>query len=324
MSDLLRTTAEPLGEPEVIIEAREVSKTFSTSSATITAVADVSLQVHRGETVGLVGESGSGKSTLARLILGLIPLTRGSISVNGISVSQLSGELRHQFRAQLQAVFQNATGSLLPHYSALDNVIEPMIIHKVGTPRQRTVKAREMLDLVGIDPRLGINYPRQFSGGQQQRIAIARALVLDPAVLICDEPTSALDVSVQAQVLALFQRLRNELELTCVFISHNLGVIEKVSDRVAVMRNGHIVELAPTTALFNQPSHPYTRQLLNAVLPVRGEDVKFDRWSMVPAEEEGSTLAELVPGHFVRQPVLSRPDACRSGPHPTVTEAVQQ
>ena len=285
---------------EVIMRASGVNKVFRSKAGTIRAVNDVDLELRRGETVGLVGESGSGKSTLARIFLDLIPWTAGSVEFRGTEMAVMSKAQRKGVRREMQAVFQNATGSLLPHYSVIDNVIEPLIIHQMGEPGARRDKARDLLAKVGIDPDLGSHYPRQFSGGQQQRIAIARALAMDPEILVCDEPTSALDVSVQAQILALFQELRTELSLTCLFISHNLGVIEKVSDRVAVMRNGWIVELAPTRELFANPQHAYTRQLLNAVLPVRREARVFD--DAVPGpESEEDQLVEFGPGHWVRR-----------------------
>lgn len=285
----------------VVLRADHVSREFTTKAGKIMAVDDVSLDVRRGETVGLVGESGSGKSTMARIFLDLLPATSGTVEFNGRPITSLQRAERRVLRRQMQAVFQNATGSLLPHYSVLDNITEPLVIHKVGDSASRRRRAEELLDLVGVDPRLADHYPRQFSGGQQQRISIARALALEPEVLVCDEPTSALDVSIQAQILALFQRLRDELDLTCLFISHNLGVIEKVSDRVAVMRRGRIVESAPTHALFADPQHPYTRQLLNAVLPVRRQARQFEV-EQIP-DDAGSQLAEHGADHWVRRVV---------------------
>lgn len=289
------------GDDQVIMRARGVSRVFHSKAGSITAVNKVDLDLRRGETVGLVGESGSGKSTLARIFLDLIPWTEGSVEFRGTELTAMAKSQRKAVRREMQAVFQNATGSLLPHYSAIDNVIEPLDIHKIGEPQTRRDKARDLLARVGIDPDLGNHYPRQFSGGQQQRIAIARALAMDPEILVCDEPTSALDVSVQAQILALFQKLRTELSLTCLFISHNLGVIEKVSDRVAVMRNGWMVELAPTRELFANPQHPYTRQLLNAVLPVRREPRTFDD-AVPPTDFADHVLVDLGGDHWVRRP----------------------
>jgi ABC-type glutathione transport system ATPase component len=170
----------------------------------------------------------------------------------------------------MQMVFQNPYGSLLPHYTAAANVAEPLRLHKIGDKESRRAEALRLLELVGVNPRFADLYPRQFSGGQQQRIAIARALALSPDLLVCDEPTSALDVSIQAQILKLLLDLRDELGLTCLFISHNLAVVERLADRVAVMKHGRLVELAPTEQLFSAPEDPYTRTLLAAVLPVRG------------------------------------------------------
>lgn len=291
----------PATASPVVLRADHVSRQFTTKAGPILAVDDVSLDVRRGETVGLVGESGSGKSTMARIFLDLLPATSGTVEFDGRPISSLQKQERRALRRKMQAVFQNATGSLLPHYSVLDNVTEPLVIHKVGDATSRRRRAEELLDLVGVDPKLADHYPRQFSGGQQQRISIARALALEPQVLVCDEPTSALDVSIQAQILALFQRLRTELDLTCLFISHNLGVIEKVSDRVAVMRRGRVVESAPSRDLFADPQHPYTRQLLNAVLPVRRQSRHFESEQL--PDDEHSELVEQGTDHWVRRAV---------------------
>jgi len=291
-------TAE--SDPAVVtMRAEGVSRVFHSKAGTVRAVNDVSLDLRRGETVGLVGESGSGKSTLARIFLDLIGWSQGSVQFEGANVATMPGRERKAIRREMQAVFQNATGSLLPHYSAIDNVIEPLNIHRIGGPAGRRKRAIELLLRVGIPEDRINHYPRQFSGGQQQRIEIARALAMDPEILVCDEPTSALDVSVQAQILELFSDLRTEMNLTCLFISHNLAVIEKVSDRVAVMRQGWIVELARTADLFGDPRHPYTRQLLNAVLPVKRESVVLDNAVPLP-EHEGTSLVEVGPDHWVR------------------------
>jgi len=254
----------------VLVRAESVSKVFSSRAGETLAVDDVTLEVRRGETVGVVGESGSGKSTLARLIMGLQPVSSGRVIFAGQELTALSGRDLRTLRSKMQMVFQNPYGSLLPHYTAVGNVMEPLRLHGRGTRETRRAKAMELLQLVGVNPRFADLSPRQFSGGQQQRIAIARALALEPDLLVCDEPTSSLDVSIQAQILALLEDLRGQLGLACVFISHNLAVVERLADRVAVMKSGKIVEEGPTERLFGDPQDEYTRTLLAAVLPVRG------------------------------------------------------
>ena len=258
-----------MSDSPVLAEAEQVTKVFSGGrSGDVRAVAQVSLRVHRGETLGVVGESGSGKSTLARLLMGLQPCTEGRVLFDGHDLAELTGRRLRELRARMQMVFQNPYGSLLPHLTAIDNVTEPLRLHRRGEKATRRTKGLELLELVGVNARFAELYPRQFSGGQQQRIAIARALALEPDLLVCDEPTSSLDVSIQAQILALFRDLRHRLGLSCVFISHNLAVVERLADRVAVMHRGEVVEEADTATLFDDPQHPYTKNLLSAVLPV--------------------------------------------------------
>ena len=254
----------------VLVRAEAVSKVFSSRAGEVVAVDGVSLEVRQGETLGLVGESGSGKSTMARLLTGLVAPTSGRVTFDGQDLAGVRGQDLRRLRRRMQMVFQNPYGSLLPHYSAAGNVVEPMRLHRIGDKAARLARAKELLGLVGVNPRLADLYPRQFSGGQQQRIAIARALALEPELLVCDEPTSSLDVSIQAQILALLVDLRDRLGLSCLFISHNLAVVERVADQVAVMHNGRIVEEGSARSLFAAPGHPYTRQLLGSVLPVRG------------------------------------------------------
>ena len=264
-------SGEVRGEPgeDVLVEADRVSKVFDGRAGRVVAVDEVTLRVRRGETLGVVGESGSGKSTLARLLVGLQPVTSGRVCFAGRDIATLPRRELRSLRARMQMVFQNPYGSLLPHCTAAVNVMEPLRLHRRGDKQTWRSRACALLELVGVDPKYADLHPRQFSGGQQQRIAIARALALEPDLLVCDEPTSSLDVSIQAQILALLERLRQELDLTCVFISHNLAVVERLADRVAVMNAGRVVEEAPTEELFDAPRHPYTRRLLSAVLPVR-------------------------------------------------------
>ncbi len=200
--------------------------------------------------------------------MGLQPCTSGTVVFDGRDLASLRSRELRVLRQRMQMVFQNPFGSLLPHYSAAANVMEPLRLHDRGSKDSRRERALELLDMVGVNPRFADLYPTQFSGGQQQRIAIARALALEPELLVCDEPTSSLDVSIQAQILALIGDLQERLGLSCLFISHNLAVVERLADRVAVMSQGRIVEEGPTAQLFESPRHEYTQRLLGAVLPV--------------------------------------------------------
>ncbi len=230
--------------------------------ANVVAVDDISLQVAPGRALGIVGESGCGKSTLARVLLGLLPASAGTVRVEG----KLLADMDRRARAKLiQPVFQDPMSSLNPRRRIGDIVALPLTAQGVGkAEQQRRVAA--MLERVGLSPETASRYPAQLSGGQRQRVAIARALVIEPRILICDEPTSALDVSVQAQILNLLSDLRVAFDLTLVFISHNLAVVEHIADEVAVMYLGRIVEHGPSSAVFGEPGHPYTRALLASVL----------------------------------------------------------
>ena len=277
-----------------LVRVRDLDKVFATSSGPVHAVRGVSFEVPAGETVGLVGESGSGKSTVARLVLGLERPTSGTVEVAGTDLTTLSTSDMKLLRRRMQMVFQNPYGSLLPHYTAVANVAEPLRLHGETSKEARQEAALAMLARVGIARRQAHLYPRQFSGGQQQRIAIARALVLHPELLVCDEPTSSLDVSVQAQILELLGELG--AELTCLFISHDLAVIERMADRVVVMCRGRIVESASTAELFAAPAHPYTQDLLAATRITAGEHAPAldpSTWNL------DGTLTEITPNHHV-------------------------
>lgn len=232
----------------------------------VKAVAGVSFDVHRGTTVGLVGESGSGKSTLARTVVGLTKATAGSVEFEGQEITGLSSARMRPIRRDIQIVFQDPYASLNPRLTVGQIVAEAWSIHRDVVPRSRwAIEARSLLEKVGLDPDHADRYPHQFSGGQRQRIGIARALVLRPRFLVADEPVSALDVSVQSQVLNLLVELKNEMRLTYLFIAHNLAVVGYISDRVAVMYLGTVVEQAPSALLYERPLHPYTMALLSAV-----------------------------------------------------------
>ena len=233
------------------------------------AVDDVSFEIKRGECLGLVGESGCGKTTVSKLIMRALEATSGSVTLNSsegmTDVLALKGDKLMDFRRKVQMIFQDPFSSLNPRMTVQNILREPLTIHKQGDAQEQQEKIVDLMSLVGLDPRFLNRYPHSFSGGQRQRIGIARALSLHPELMICDEPVSALDVSVQAQILNLLNDLRTELGLTSLFISHNLAVVNYVAERIAVMCQGKLVELASKEQLFANPRHPYTKSLLAAV-----------------------------------------------------------
>jgi len=244
------------------------------SPQVVHAVNGVSLAVQSGETLGLVGESGCGKSTLAKAVMQLCPSTAGSVFFDGQSLGGLSYKALRAVRRHMQMVFQDPFESLNPRHTVGSIVEEPLVVHGVGSREVRRQRVLELLDLVELPASSFDRYPHEFSGGQRQRVGIARAIALEPRLLVCDEPVSALDVSVQAQILNLLLKLQQSLNLTMLFISHDLAVIRHVSDRVAVMYLGKIVELADVKALTERPLHPYT-QALFAAIPLPRVDKKF-------------------------------------------------
>ncbi|SDQ89718.1 ABC transporter ATP-binding protein [Pseudovibrio sp. Tun.PSC04-5.I4] len=269
-----------------LIELDQVSKTFTLKNlrgkkqrGMTTALDEVSLTVRRGECLGIVGESGSGKTTAALAMLRAFPLTKGRIiyttEEGPRDISSYTRAELFQYRKRAQIIFQDPFSSLNPRRTLNEILQEPLIIHRMGEPSNQSARVRELIDLVGLSQKYLRRYPHSFSGGQRQRIGIARALALNPEFLICDEPTSALDVSVQAQVLNLLKDLKDELGLTYVFVSHNLAVVDYISDRVAVMCKGKVVEIGPTRQVIDNPLHPYTRALLKAV-PEPSLDHKLD------------------------------------------------
>jgi oligopeptide transport system ATP-binding protein len=262
------------------------------------AVDDVSFAIEAGETFGLVGESGSGKTTTGRCLLRLIEPTSGSIMFGGHDVLRLSKSDLREARRHMQIVFQDPYSSLNPRMRARDIVEEPLVIHRLGDRAARRDRVAELFSLVGLDTAHLERYPHQFSGGQRQRIGLARALALHPSFVVLDEPVSALDVSVQAQVINLLMDLQRKLQLTYLFIAHDLRLVEHICSRVAVMYLGKIVELGPAASLFETAQHPYTRALLSAI-PVVDPDAPRHRVVLDPAEvDRHATLKQLSGDHW--------------------------
>ena len=252
--------------PEKLVDIHGLKKYFSTSKGVLHAVDDVDFFINRGETLGLVGESGCGKSTTGRLLLRLIEPTAGEILVDGENIAAFSNKRMREFRKRMQIVFQDPYASLDSRFSVYESIEEPLRIHKIyHDPKEMERRVFELMETVGLAPRVINSFPHELDGGRRQRVGIARALALNPELIVLDEPVSALDVSIQAQILNLLQNLQRQMGLTYLFISHNLSVVKHISDRVAVMYLGKIVELADTEDLFSNPLHPYTKALLSAV-----------------------------------------------------------
>ena len=253
-------------EKQILLEAENLVKEFPARRGKVHAVSDVSLCIYRGETLALVGESGCGKSTLGRMLLRLIEPTSGRLRYDGQNLLALKPEKMREMRRRMQIIFQDPYASLNPRMSIGRIIEEPLLTHKIGENRQeRQSIVHSLMDKVGIRPEFYSRYPHQFSGGQRQRVGIARALALNPELIVCDEPVSALDVSIQAQILNLLRDLQKELGLTYLFISHDLGVVRYISDRVCVMFLGRLCEIGGTKELYQSPIHPYTRFLMESV-----------------------------------------------------------
>jgi len=251
---------------------------FQRQVGAIRAVDGVSFDIKRGETLGLVGESGCGKSTTGRTILQLYRPTAGSVHFEDVDLVHLKGEALRKMRRKMQMIFQDPYASLNPRMTVADIVGEPLMVHEVATGKEIQDRVQHLLELVNLNPSFAGRYPHEFSGGQRQRIGVARALALQPSFIICDEPISALDVSIQAQVVNLLEELQQQFNLTYLFIAHDLSMVRHISDRVAVMYLGVIVELASRDELYSKPLHPYTQALLSAVpIPDPVADAKRQR-----------------------------------------------
>jgi oligopeptide/dipeptide ABC transporter ATP-binding protein len=274
-------TKDSGGGDAVLLTARGIKRHFpvdagflSRSQRAVKAVDGVDLTIRQGETLGLVGESGCGKSTLGRVIVRLDNPTDGKILFDDVDIAALSDREFGPFRRKIQIIFQNPFSSLNPRLTAGNMLLEPLKLHKIcASKAQRQERVYELLDLVGLQAEHYDRYPHEFSGGQRQRLGIARALALEPRLIVCDEPVSALDVSIQSQIINLLQDLQDEFGLSYLFISHDLGVVEHISDRVAVMYLGRIVEHASAAELYKKTYHPYTRALMSA-LPVPDPDAE--------------------------------------------------
>ncbi len=345
----VRSPARPAAEAgRTLLRVDDVSKVFhprpgamlaAAPRASTYAVRNVSFEIRRGECLGLVGESGCGKTTLSKIVARSESADEGRIEMfdadgAGTDVLGLSGEALRRWRRRVQYVFQNPYSALNPRMTVGGIVAEPLLVHGIGDERSRKARVKELIRLVGLDESHLNRHPNSFSGGQRQRIGIARALALEPELIVFDEPVSALDVSVQAQILNLVRDLKDRLGLTCLFISHNLAVVDYLADRIMVMAAGRLVEIAPREVLFREPRHPYTRALI-AAIPEPDPDSRLDlsklsagrrsdpaTWPRPYGGGVGSAepgLIEVAPEHFVRSFVAGTPDAPRSAPHAPTT-----
>ena len=285
-------------QDNVLVEVNNLKMHFPVTSgllfqrevAQVKAVDDISFSIRKGETLGLVGESGCGKTTAGRCILQLYKPTAGEVIFEGTDLTKLGARQMRQMRRQMQIIFQDPFSSLNPRMTAGDIIGEPLVVHGlVKNGEEKREKVRELLENVGLHPYMADRFPHEFSGGQRQRIGVARALSVDPKLIVCDEPVSALDVSIQAQVINLLEDLQKQYDLTFLFIAHDLSVVRHISDRVAVMYLGKIVEIADRNEIYQNPLHPYTKALLSAV-PIPDPVVDAQRERIILSGEVPSPL----------------------------------
>ena len=288
-----------------LVEVKDVSLTFNKGKRNeVKAIDHVSFDIYEGEIFGLVGESGSGKTTIGRSILKLHDITSGEIRFNNETISTLKGKDLHDFRKDAQMIFQDPQASLNGRMKIRDIIAEGLDIHKlVKTKEEREARVEELLSLVGLNKDHMTRYPHEFSGGQRQRIGIARALAVEPKFIIADEPISALDVSIQAQVVNLMQKLKEEQGLTYLFIAHDLSMVKYISDRIGVMHHGKILEIGTSEDVYNHPLHPYTKSLLSAIPepdPIserKRVHIPYD--ASLENDGQAREMREITPGHFV-------------------------
>lgn len=308
---------------ETLLEVKNLKKFFHTKKGLLKAVNDVSFSIPKGQTLGIVGESGCGKTTTGRAAIRLVEATDGEVIFEGRDIRKLNHKELLEVRKDMQIIFQDPFASLNPRQALNEIIGEPLEIYKIGNKAERAERVASLMELVGLAPRLMNAYPHELDGGRRQRIGVARALCLNPKFIVCDEPVSALDVSIQAQILNLIQDLQDKLGLTYMFISHDLSVVKHISDRVAVMYLGKVVEITESAQIFRNPLHPYTQALLSAI-PIPKVGVKRERIILegdVPSpvnppegcifagrcrhvmpkcREKAPALKEVAPGHEVK------------------------
>lgn len=298
---------------DTLIEVRNLKKFFTIGDNTLKAVNDISFEIKRGETLGVVGESGCGKSTAGRTLLRLYDATAGDVLFEGKSIMSLNNQEMKAMRRNMQMIFQDPYASLNPRMTVGDIIGEALDIHNLASGQKRKERIQELLSLVSLNPEHMNRFPHEFSGGQRQRIGIARALAVEPKFIVCDEPISALDVSVQAQVVNLLEQLQEKMGLTYMFIAHDLSMVKYISDRVAVMYLGKMVELADSDSLYEKPLHPYTQALLSAI-PIPDPEIERSRERIVLQGDVPSPMNPPSGCHFRTRCPKAMPECAASAP----------